>query len=64
MSTYTDNYKRQSHASINTAKYLGMMQDAKLRWKAHVTKIREQLRLKIQENVLVRGKKIDPVDTQ
>jgi len=30
----------------NTAKYLGMTLDAKLRWKAHVRKKREELGLK------------------
>ena len=46
-----------------TAKYLGMMLDAKLRWKARVKKICEQWN-KISENVLAHGKKIGPVITQ
>jgi len=47
----------------NTAKYLGMMLDAKLCWKAHVKKICKEWN-KIKENVVAHGKKIGPVDTQ
>jgi hypothetical protein len=33
----------------NTAKYLGMALDAKLRWKAHVKKKREELDLRLKK---------------
>ena len=46
MSTYTDNYKWQSHTPPNTAKHLGTTQDAKLRCKPYVKKTREELGLK------------------
>jgi len=41
-----------------------MTLEAKLRWKAHVKKKTRKAWTKIQENVLVHGKKIGPVDTQ
>jgi hypothetical protein len=37
---------------VNTAKYLGMTLDTKLRWKAHVKKKREELNLKYRKTGL------------
>lgn len=41
----------------NTAKYLGMTLDAKLRWKAHVKKKREELALKYRKLYWLMGRK-------
>ena len=35
----------------NTAKYLGMTLDAKLRWKAHIKKKREELGLRYKKYI-------------
>jgi hypothetical protein len=61
---YTENYKWTVIPHSNSAKYLDITLDAKLRWKAHVKKQREDLGLKIQENILAHGKNFGPVDTQ
>jgi len=42
----------------NTAKYLDMALDAKLRWKAHVEKKREELKLRYKKKVLVDRKEL------
>ena len=36
----------------NSAKYLGITLDAKLRWRAHVKKKREELEIKYKKKVL------------
>jgi hypothetical protein len=47
-----------------TAKYLGMMLDAKLHWKVNVKKKTGRTWTKIQTNVLASGKKIGPDNAQ
>jgi predicted GIY-YIG superfamily endonuclease len=42
----------------NTAKYLGMTLDTKLRWKAHVKKKREELGLRYKKNALAVRKEL------
>jgi hypothetical protein len=41
-----------------------MTLEAKLRWKAQVKKKTRRSWTKVQENILVHGEKIKPVDTQ
>jgi hypothetical protein len=38
---------------VNTAKYLGMILDAKLRWKEHIMKKSDELNIKFRKKVLV-----------
>jgi hypothetical protein len=45
----------------NTAKYLGMTLDAKLRWKPHVRKKTGRTYIEIQKNVLVNGLLFCPI---
>ena len=42
----------------NTAKYLGVTLDAKLQWKAHVKKKKEELELRYKKNVLADRKEL------
>ena len=46
-----------------TEQYLDMALAAKLRWKVHVKRKREELGLKYIKNVLAHGKEIGPVNT-
>ena len=55
LSTYTDNDKVIPHS--NTAKYLGMRLDVKLRWKARVKKKREDLGLKYRKMYWLIGRR-------
>jgi hypothetical protein len=45
----------------NTAKYLDMTLDAKLRWKPHVNKKKGRTRTEIQKNVLANGSLFGPI---
>jgi hypothetical protein len=55
--SYTDNYKRHIIPHSNTTKYLGMALDAKLRWKAHVKKKREEFGLKHKKMYWLMGRR-------
>jgi predicted GIY-YIG superfamily endonuclease len=48
----------------NTAKYLGMTLDTKLRWKPHVKKEQEELKSEIQKNALANGSLLCPIYIQ
>jgi predicted GIY-YIG superfamily endonuclease len=55
---------KQKVPFVNTAKYLGMTLDAKLRWKAHVKKKREELGLRFKKKVLADRKELLTVHSQ
>ena len=48
----------------NTAKYLGMTLDAKLRWKPHVKEKTGRTYTEIQKNISVNGSLFCPICTQ
>jgi hypothetical protein len=64
MSTYTDNYKRQSHSSIKHIEISSHDTGCQAALEGTCQEKTRRTWAKIQENILTHGKKIGPVDTR
>jgi hypothetical protein len=64
MSTYTDNYKWQSHTSLKHSEIPWHDAGCQTALEGTCQEKTRRAGTKIKENVLAHGKKIGPVDTQ